>query len=83
MIFYPDPVISSASEGRTGSGIPKWQESFRKIKNLYLIKSVRKRNRAKRKCHTSFLDLDFLKLKLVLINSNLNSALEIKFICTN
>ena len=55
---------------------PTVQNLPEKVKNPDLIKSVRKRNRENRKRHISFFGLDFLDIKLGLISSELNFALE-------
>lgn len=55
---------------------PTVQNLPEKVKNPDLIKSVRKRNRENRKRHISFFGLDFLNIKLGLISSELNFALE-------
>ena len=67
MIFSPDPANFSAS-GKPGLG------KCRKTENLKLIKMVKNRNRAKRKCHTSFFAFHILDLKIVPNYSELNSA---------
>ena len=53
---------------------PSVWESPEKNKNLKLIKMAQKRNRAKRKCHTSFFVFHLLKMKFVPIDSGLKSA---------
>ena len=70
-----DPANFSASY-KPRVDFPSLWESPEKIKNLNLIKLARNRNRAKRKCHTSFFTFHILVLKLVLSYSQLNSAPE-------
>ena len=71
--FLSEQVNFSASD-RLGRNFPTVQNGLEKGKNLYLIKSVLKWKRAIRKMHTRFLVFHFWDLKLVPINSALNSA---------
>ena len=57
------------------SDVQLWEMVQKKFKNLNLIKSLPKRKMPKRKGHTSFWGFSSLGFKLVLIDSELNSAL--------
>ena len=70
----PEPANFSASY-RPGVGCPTVGNGPKKFKNLNLIKSLPKRKMPKRKGHTSFWGFSSLGFKLVLIDSELNSAL--------
>ena len=67
VIFFPGPANFSYLDkpGVEFLGVPN---------SPNLIKMAQKRNRAKRKCHTSFFDFPILDLKLMPIDSELSSA---------
>ena len=80
LIFFSTEAANFSASDRPRSKFPTIQDGPEKIKNLNLIKLVQKGNEPKRKCHTSFIVLHFLNFKLVSIDSELNSALEINSI---
>ena len=80
MIFFSTEAANFSASDRPRSKFPTIQDGSEKIKNLNLIKLVQKGNEPKRKCHTSFIVLHFLNFKLVSIDTELNSALEINSI---
>ena len=71
----PEPANFSASEGLGFEFIAVWN-CPKKIKNLDLIKLVLKQIGANRKGHTSLFGFDFLNLKLLPANAEINSTLE-------
>ena len=58
----------------SGVEFPGVPDRPKKFKKSNLIKMAQKRNRGKRKCHTRFFDFPILDLKLMPIDSELNSA---------
>ena len=79
MTFLPGPANLSALE-ESGVEFLTVRNCPEKNKNLNLIKSVRKRNRTKRK-GTRFFGFYFSEVKLVPINSELNSVWESQSYC--
>ena len=78
MIFFKKVLPNFSALPESGKKFSTRPEASGKIRNVNLIKIGKKRNGPKRKGHTSFFVFRLLNLKLVPIDSELNSALKIQ-----